>query len=186
MAFENLTEVLVLERGRSASRDLKKQIYANGKIRRRRANCLRICCTNSRIRGSSPYHPVVPTTMLFPAPNASFNMLKNRGWGGEVDDHVDRGKFWLRSKRRFADSRRRLPPARGDRARVRLPLPASRFCRGLRQECSSTNLPPISYLFWRWSSKERIRRILRDRGLRKISCAAGVSPAALHLPQSRK
>src|ERR1700733_7392303 len=92
MAFKNLTEVLVLKRGRSATRHVEKQVPAYGKIRgeNQTSSALLHQLADSRqfaipSRGAD-HNALSPT-------NASFNILQNHGWVGEVDGYVDRGKL---------------------------------------------------------------------------------------------
>src|ERR1700692_1378081 len=92
MALENLTEVLVLERGCSAARDVKKEVYANGKICgiEQTAFALLHQLPDSRqlaIQSGRADHNAFSRT------TACFNIQKNYGWSGEVDDPVDRSNF---------------------------------------------------------------------------------------------
>jgi len=131
MAFEDLSEILVPQSGRCASRNLKKQIYTQREIGR-----LEQTDSASRVFHHEPdsRQLAVPAGSsndnAFLRSDASFNVPEHRGWGGEIDDHVDRSQL-LRSERgssrilsraqhlhlvaalarHFRDQRTRLSPA---------------------------------------------------------------------------
>jgi hypothetical protein len=121
----------MLESGCRVSRNLKKQVYPNRKIR-----AIQQTDSTSRVfhhrpdsrqiavpASSSNYH-------AFLGSDASFYIPEHRGWSREIDDHVDRSQL-LRSERggsrilsraqhlylmaalagHFRDQRTRLAPA---------------------------------------------------------------------------
>ena len=68
MTLENLSGILVLQRGGGGAGDVVKQIYTNRRNSLRARIPIPFPSTSCRILGSSPCHPVVPTTMFLRAP----------------------------------------------------------------------------------------------------------------------